>query len=163
MFPTPNIPGSCSVLCKFNGQYEKGLSHPPDPDNWFHIRIAVHFPQIRVFVNGSPKPCPDIKPLDDRKSGRIGLWVGNGSDGGLRTIPEDFVPEIRPSSLAHNLLARSLMTAVEGEEVEGYFMVVGHKGFDALGGFQNIMVVGGGGDTAVAADLFVAFRRLVSP
>ncbi len=66
---------------KFNGQYEKGLSHPPDPDNWFHVRIEVHFPGIRVFVNGDPKPCLDIKQLDDRKSGKIGLWTGNQSDG----------------------------------------------------------------------------------
>ncbi len=76
---------------KFNGQYEKGLSHPPDPDKWFHVRIKVHFPEIRVFVNGDPKPCLDIKQLDERKSGKIGLWTGNESDGAFAHLKVSFL------------------------------------------------------------------------
>jgi hypothetical protein len=66
---------------KFNGQYEKGILRPPDPDGWFHARFEVHYPEIKVFVNGSANPCLVVKQLDERRSGRIGLWVGNYSDG----------------------------------------------------------------------------------
>lgn len=71
---------------KFNGQYEKGLSQPPDPNGWFHIRIEVHSPYIRVFVNGDKSPCLSVKQLSNRRSGKLGLWVGNTADGYFKNL-----------------------------------------------------------------------------
>ena len=49
---------------------------------WFHAKIEVRNGRVRVFVNNSPKPCLDVSSLNPtNKTGKIGLWVGNNSNG----------------------------------------------------------------------------------
>jgi len=62
-------------------QYERAIPSAPDPNGWFHARIVVAFPSLRVFVNGGATPVMDLKQLSDRKTGWIGVWAGNNSDG----------------------------------------------------------------------------------
>jgi hypothetical protein len=62
-------------------QFERAIAAAPDPDGWFHVQLVVAFPSVRVFVNDIAAPVMDIKQLSDRKTGWIGLWVGNNSDG----------------------------------------------------------------------------------
>jgi hypothetical protein len=76
---------------KFNGQYEKGISSPPNPDDWFHVRIEVKYPQIYVFINNQTSPCLTVKQLNNRQSGKLGLWVGNGSDGSFANLKVTFL------------------------------------------------------------------------
>lgn len=64
-----------------NGKYEKAVLSAPDPNEWFHAKIIVRFPTITVYVNGNKEPSLTIDQLNNRKSGKIGLWVGDGSDG----------------------------------------------------------------------------------
>jgi hypothetical protein len=71
---------------KFNGIYEKPLNSSPDGNAWFHVKIVVKSPQINVFVNGSEEPCLTVDKLNNRASGRIGLWVGNNSDGDFANL-----------------------------------------------------------------------------
>ena len=63
------------------GVYEKPVSPVPEPDGWFHARIVVAGSRVQVFVNDASEPSLRVETLSDRRSGRIGLWVGNGSDG----------------------------------------------------------------------------------
>lgn len=77
---------------KFNGKYEKPVNPAPNGNDWFHVKIIVNYPQISVFVNGSPEPSLSVEKLNERGSGKIGLWVGNNSDGdfaNLQIIPLD--------------------------------------------------------------------------
>jgi hypothetical protein len=62
-------------------QFERAIPSPPDPNGWFHARIVLVFPTVRVFVNEGTTPVMDLKQLSDRKTGWIGVWVGNNSDG----------------------------------------------------------------------------------
>jgi hypothetical protein len=64
-----------------NGKYEKAVSSAPDPNEWFHAKIVVEFPIVRVYVNNNQTPSLEVQLLDDRKDGKIGLWVGNNSGG----------------------------------------------------------------------------------
>jgi hypothetical protein len=65
-----------------NGIFEKGLIVPtPDPNDWFHARIEVLKDVVRVFVDDDIKPSLTVNRLNDRKSGTLGLWVGDGSGG----------------------------------------------------------------------------------
>lgn len=64
-----------------NGKYEKAISPAPSPDEWFHAKIIVDFPVISVYVNGSKEPSLTIEKLNTIQSGKLGLWVGNNSDG----------------------------------------------------------------------------------
>ena len=71
---------------KFNGIYEKPLTSSPDGIAWFHVRIVIKSPRITVYVNGSPEPSLAVDKLNTRASGRIGLWVGNNSDGDFANL-----------------------------------------------------------------------------
>ena len=64
-----------------NAKYEKAISPAPDPNEWFHARIVIDFPMMRVYVNNNQTASLEVKLLDDRKDGKIGLWVGNNSGG----------------------------------------------------------------------------------
>jgi hypothetical protein len=63
------------------GAYEKPVNPVPEPDSWFHARVVVAGPKVEVFVNDASEPSLRVEALTTRRSGRIGLWVGNGSDG----------------------------------------------------------------------------------
>jgi hypothetical protein len=66
---------------KHNGQYEKAIEPAPKADEWFHAKIVIEYPQVKVFVNGNPKASLEVKMLSTTKNGKLGLWVGNNSDG----------------------------------------------------------------------------------
>lgn len=71
---------------KFNGKYEKAVTPAPEANIWFHVKIVVRSPQIQVFVNGSQEACLSVETLNNRSSGKIGLWVGNNSDGDFANL-----------------------------------------------------------------------------
>jgi hypothetical protein len=71
-------------------KFEAPLPQPPDPNGWFHVRVAVRHPKVTVFVNGAPQPCLAVQQLSSRGKGWVGFWVGNGSAGefaNLRVSP----------------------------------------------------------------------------
>ena len=68
------------------GKYEQPISPVPDPDGWFHARIVIEAGKISVFVNHAKTPTLLVTPLSDRRRGRVGLWVGNGSAGDFSTL-----------------------------------------------------------------------------
>jgi hypothetical protein len=71
---------------KQNGKYEKAIQPSPSGDEWFHTRIVIQYPKVTVFVNGNPEPSLSIDQLNDRTTGKIGLWVGNNSDGDFANL-----------------------------------------------------------------------------
>jgi len=68
------------------GVYESAIEPPPDPDAWFHVRLVVERPEVRVYVNGDETPCLTVKELSGRAGGRVGFWVGNNSDGAFANL-----------------------------------------------------------------------------
>lgn len=73
------------------GEYERAVDPVPDPNGWFHVRIVVAGPQVRVFVADATTPSLVVDRLSERKEGLVGLWVGNTSSGdfaNLRIRPE---------------------------------------------------------------------------
>jgi hypothetical protein len=63
------------------GAYEQPVIPEPDGDEWFHVRIVVERPKVRVFANGGAEPCLVVDELTDRTHGSLGLWVGEGAGG----------------------------------------------------------------------------------
>jgi hypothetical protein len=70
----------------FPGKYENRVSPIPDPENWFHGKVIVEDNQISVFVNNATKPCLVVDKLTQTKTGKVGLWVGNGSGGSFANL-----------------------------------------------------------------------------
>lgn len=70
----------------FPGKYENELTESVEANSWFHARIEVHGKTVTVFINKSTTPCLSVETLDSRASGRVGLWVGNGSGGDFSNL-----------------------------------------------------------------------------
>ena len=66
--------------------YESALIDAPDPDEFFKARIEVSKPEVRVYVGDDTEPCLVVNELTDRIGGRIGLWMGNNSDGSFAEL-----------------------------------------------------------------------------
>jgi len=71
--------------------YENALIAPPNPEEFFRARIVINKPEVRVYVEDDTEPCLVVNELTDRTGGRIGLWMGNNSDGSFADLV------IRPS------------------------------------------------------------------
>jgi hypothetical protein len=67
-------------------QYERAISTPPDPNGWFHVRLVVASPVVRVFVDQIAVPVMEVTQLSHRKTGWVGVWVGNNSDGQFANV-----------------------------------------------------------------------------
>ena len=57
----------------------------PDPNNWFHARIEIKSPEIKVFVNNSKTPSLIVQQLSNRKEGKLGLWI-DSKDGWFKNV-----------------------------------------------------------------------------
>ena len=68
------------------GRYEAAIVPPPDPNAWFRARIEIAHPSVRVFINDATSPVLDVTQLSDRKTGWVGVWVGNNSDGAFANL-----------------------------------------------------------------------------
>ena len=71
---------------KYNGKYEKGIASAPGATSWFHAKIVVEYPTIKVFVNNNSEASLTVDQLNKRFSGKLGLWVGNNSDGDFANL-----------------------------------------------------------------------------
>jgi hypothetical protein len=56
------------------GEYEKGIQPAPNGDEWFHAKIVVQKPVVKVYVNGASDPSLVVNELSDRKEGSVGIW-----------------------------------------------------------------------------------------
>lgn len=71
---------------EFPGVYENKLLSPPNPNEWFHVKIDVQGKIIKVYVNNEKKPSLEVSSLNSKTSGKLGLWVGNGSEGDFANL-----------------------------------------------------------------------------
>lgn len=82
------------------GVYESKTNPVPDPDDWFHVRVILKGKTVSVYVNHSPKPSLVVNRLADPGKGRIGLFVGNSSNGSFANL--SYTSEIEKPGPAHD-------------------------------------------------------------
>lgn len=56
------------------GEYEKGIEPAPNGDEWFHAKIVVQKPEVKVYVNSANEPSLVVNELSNRIEGSVGLW-----------------------------------------------------------------------------------------
>lgn len=71
---------------EFPNKYEQPVEPAPNPDDWFHARIVVNGKKVSVFVNDATKPSLVVEKLTESREGKIGLWVGDQSDGSFANL-----------------------------------------------------------------------------
>jgi hypothetical protein len=70
----------------FPNTYEAAIDSAPDPNDWFHVRIEINSPTVRVFINGKTSPILEVKQLAKQTGNKLGLWVGNNSGGDFANL-----------------------------------------------------------------------------
>ena len=50
------------------------------------LKLVIEGKQVSAFVNETDKPMLRAEFLNNRPKGKLGLWVGNGSDGWFRNL-----------------------------------------------------------------------------
>jgi hypothetical protein len=70
---------------RYPGKYEHAIVPDTDPDNWFHAKIVILYPGIKVYVNGSNEPTLEVEQISKRKEGLFGLWV-DSEDGWFKNV-----------------------------------------------------------------------------
>ena len=71
---------------KFPNKYENALTNFINADSWFHTKVVVTANEIKVFVNNSTTPSIAVQSLNHYTTGKVGFWVGNGSDGDFSNL-----------------------------------------------------------------------------
>lgn len=74
---------------QYPGKYENAVTPVPEPDEWFHVTVVIAHPLVEVFVNDSATPSLSVTQLSDRRTGFLGFWVGNNSEGSFRNLKID--------------------------------------------------------------------------
>jgi hypothetical protein len=84
-----SMPGHdwASLRQAYPAKYENAINPVPEQeDDWFHAKIVVNYPQVKVYINGSKEPSLEVEQLSDTRQGKVGFWVGNYSDGWFRNL-----------------------------------------------------------------------------
>jgi diadenosine tetraphosphate (Ap4A) HIT family hydrolase len=69
-----------------NGVFEKEIVNPPKPDEWLTLRLVVEKTTVKAFINAATTASLVIEKLNNRTSGKIGLFVADNSGGDFRKI-----------------------------------------------------------------------------
>ena len=69
-----------------NAIFEKEISYPPNPNDWFKLKIVIENTTIKAYINSATIPSLVVEKLSTNTTGKIGLFIGNGSGGDFKTI-----------------------------------------------------------------------------
>jgi hypothetical protein len=70
-----------------NAVFEKAIAQAPDPNDWFTMTLVVTDTTVAAYINQSPQPALVVQKLSNQTSGKLGIFMGDGSGGdfvGLR-------------------------------------------------------------------------------
>ncbi len=71
---------------EFPEQFENPVNPVPNPEDYFHAKVVVEWPMVSVYVNNAKDPSLNVKMKSEFKNGKVGFWVGNGSDGDFKNL-----------------------------------------------------------------------------
>ncbi|NDV43257.1 family 16 glycoside hydrolase [Flagellimonas sediminis] len=86
---------------EYPGKYENTISPAPQPNDWFHVTLNINYPEVKVYVNHSMTPSLVVEQINLSGHGKIGLWVGESSEGWFKNIS---IKENKMNSLTHILM-----------------------------------------------------------
>jgi len=79
----------------FPEEFENPVGGAVDPTAWTPLRVEIGADRVQVFVGSGGSAALEVRRLGKARTGLVGLWVGNGSDGGfanLRVVSRDARP-----------------------------------------------------------------------
>ena len=71
----------------YPGVFENEANPIPQPvDDWFHVKLVIEYPVVKVYINDSTDATLEIKQKSNQKKGQLGFWVGNNSQGWFKNL-----------------------------------------------------------------------------
>ena len=71
---------------EFPEEFENPVDQSLVPADWVPVRVVVKGPSIEIHAGTGKEPALVVRKLGQLDRGRIGLWVGNGSDGDFANL-----------------------------------------------------------------------------
>lgn len=75
----------------WNAVFEKEIINPPDPNGWFTMKLVIDKTTVKAYINQADLPSLTVERLNDRLTGKLGLFTGDGSGGDFRTIRVQYI------------------------------------------------------------------------
>lgn len=69
-----------------NAEFEKAIAYPPNPNDWFTLRIVIDNTTIKAYINNASIPSLVVEKLSSTIAGKIGLFTGSGSGGDFKSM-----------------------------------------------------------------------------
>mgnify|MGYP001082602154 CR=1 FL=1 len=69
-----------------NAVFEKEIIHPPNPNDWFTMKLVIDSTTVKAYINNATQPSLIIEKLNKRTSGKIGLFTADSSGGDFKII-----------------------------------------------------------------------------
>lgn len=69
-----------------NAVFEKEIINPPNPNDWFIMKLVIDSTTVKVYINNADQPSLIVEKLNNRTSGKIGLFTADSSGGDFKTI-----------------------------------------------------------------------------
>ncbi|WP_029284160.1 hypothetical protein [Pedobacter sp. R20-19] len=69
-----------------NAVFEKEIINPPNPNDWFTMKLVVNNTTVKAYINNAPQASLIVKKLNNTTSGKIGLFTADSSDGDFKAI-----------------------------------------------------------------------------
>jgi hypothetical protein len=69
-----------------NGEFEKEIVNPPDPNGWFKMRLVIRGKTVEGYINDAAKPSLTVEKLNDQHEGKVGIFMGDNSGGDFERV-----------------------------------------------------------------------------
>lgn len=69
-----------------NAIFEKEIINPPNPNDWFRMKLVIDSTTVKAYINDAEQPSLIVEKLNNRTSGKIGLFTGDSSGGDFKNI-----------------------------------------------------------------------------
>lgn len=69
-----------------NAVFEKEIINPPDPNDWFTMKLVIDDLTVQAYINNAKFPSLTVEKLNIRMTGKIGLFMGAGSGGDFKKV-----------------------------------------------------------------------------
>ncbi|WP_052483465.1 hypothetical protein [Flavobacterium sp. MEB061] len=69
-----------------NAFFEKEIINPPNPSDWFTMKLVIDNTTVKAYINNADQPSLIVEKLNNRTSGKIGLFTADSSGGDFKTI-----------------------------------------------------------------------------
>lgn len=67
-----------------DGIFEKEISEPPNPNDWFTMTIVIDQNKVKAYINQSKTPAVVVNKLNNKQDGKIGIFMGDRSGGDFK-------------------------------------------------------------------------------